>query len=1016
MKKLPLLVLLVFGLSIHGFAQNRLIKGKVTDEQGKPLVGASINIKNTTTSTSTDSAGNFQLPLTAQGKPVLVVTFVGYLSTEYAIGGGSFFNVQLKNNTQSLNDVIVVGYGTQRKKDVTGAISVVNSDEIAKRPLVRVEQALQGTAPGVAVQSVSGNPGAPLSVRIRGTNSITGSNEPLYVIDGYVGGSIQTISPSDIESLEILKDASAAAIYGSRGSNGVVLITTKTGHEGTPRIGVDAWVQKAEVAKELNLMDAYDFANTVNIQNAVTGIPPAFTATQLDGFKTNKGTDWQKALQVKPFIQNYEVSVSGGSRNTKYFLSFNYLDQPGLIVNQYYRKATLRSNLDFKINDKLDLKFYIVTAIPTSRNTNTDLHTTYAGDTGDPLPVASDWDPTTPVRNPTTGAYNLTSPYGADNVNPVAQASSQFVDGSSLDALGTGVLTYRILPNLTFTSSNSYETQYGWLRQLFGLNTSTTIINGITNGMISANSVWNTAVQSSNFLTYNLNFGDHSLNLTGLYEYQSGTNQNFTAQSTNLSTYALGYYDLGVGLTQAVNSGYSASELVSFMGRVNYSYKEKYLLTASIRDDGSSRLTKKYSTFPSVAVGWLMSKEKFMANSKVFSSLKLRASYGETGNQGVPPYSSIPVINTSNVGYYFDGTSLAISTPLGPPVSTNLVWETTLQTNIGVDAGFLNNRLSVSIDAYDKKISNLLFSYQTPAYLGGGSYQRNIGSLQNRGIELGISGTPIAPNPGGLNWTTFFEISFNDNKVLNLNGLDNIIVSGIGQPQANISILKVGKPLGEFTGYQFLGTWKTAEATEAAKYGAKPGDAKFLDVDNNGTINENDYVPIGNGIPKSTWGFINDFSYKNFDLSFMFSGQEGSQIYSQTIAYTWGQAPGVRNATNSDATKMWTPQNQTDIPAFSTTGSPNGGFPTNTSRFVYNANFIKLKNLSLTYSIPQSVLGKAKIRSVDVYVSGQNLFTITKYPGYDPELTNAQTAQTQGVEMGVIPNPRTYTLGLRVGF
>jgi TonB-linked SusC/RagA family outer membrane protein len=1016
MKKLPLLVLLVFGLYVHGFAQNRLLKGKVTDEQGKPLAGASINIKNTTTSTSTDSAGNFELPLTAHGKPVLVVSFVGYLSTEYAIGGGSFFNVQLKNNTQSLNDVIVVGYGTQRKKDVTGAISTVNADEIAKRPLVRVEQALQGTAAGVAVQSVSGNPGAPLSVRIRGTNSITGSNEPLYVIDGYIGGSIQTVNPSDVESLEILKDASAAAIYGSRGSNGVVLITTKSGHDGTPRIGLDVWIQKAEVAKELNLMDAYDFANTVNIQNAVTGIPPAFTAAQLDGFKTNKGTDWQKALQVKPLIQNYEASVSGGSKNTKYFFSFDYLDQPGLIVNQYYKRATLRSNLDFKINDKLDLKFYVVTAIPTSRNTNTDLHTTYGGDTGDPFAVATDWDPTTPVRNPTTGEYNLTSPYGADNVNPVAQASSQLVDVNSLDAIGTGVLTYRILPNLSFTSSNSYESQYAWIRQLFGLNTSTTVINGITNGMISASSIWNTAVQSSNFLTYNLNFGDHALNLTGLYEYQSGTNQNFAAQSTNLSTYALGYYNLGVGLTQAVNSGYSASELQSFMGRVNYSYKEKYLLTASIRDDGSSRLTKKYSTFPSVAVGWLMSKEKFMANSKVFSSLKLRGSYGETGNQGVPPYSSIPVINTSNVGYYFDGTSLSISTPLGPPVSTNLVWETTLQTDIGLDAGFLNNRMLFTIDAYNKKISNLLFSYQTPAYLGGGSYQRNIGSLQNRGIELAISGTPVAPNPGGLNWNTFFQISFNDNKVLNLNGLDNIIISGIGQPQANISILKVGKPLGEFTGYEFLGTWKTSEATEAAKYGSKPGDAKFLDVDNNGTINENDYVPIGNGIPKSTWGFINDFSYKNFTLSIMFTGQEGSQIYSQTIAYTWGQAPGVRNATNSDATKMWTPQNETDIPAFSTTGSPNGGFPTNTSRFVYNANFVKLKNLSLTYSIPQSVLGNAKIHSVDVYVSGQNLFTITKYPGYDPELTNAQTAQTQGVEMGVIPNPRTYTLGLRVGF
>jgi TonB-linked SusC/RagA family outer membrane protein len=1010
MKKLELLLVLAFGLFIHAYAQNRLIKGKVTDASGKPLAGASVTIKNTTISTLTDSLGNFQIRTSEQTKPSLVVSYVGFSSVETLFKGTDEISIQMKQSVQSLNDVIFVGYGEQRKKDVTGAISTVSADEIAKRPLVRVEQALQGTTPGVAVQSVNGMPGAPLSVRIRGTNSITGSNEPLYVIDGYIGGSIQSISPSDIETLEVLKDASASAIYGSRGSNGVVLITTKSGHEGLPRIGLDAWFQKAEVAKELDLMDAYDFANTVNIQNAVTGIPPAFTQAQLDGYKTNKGTDWQKALQVKPFIQNYQASVSGGSARTKYYFSMDYLNQPGLIVNQYYQRASLRSNLDFKINDKLDLKFYVLLAIPKNRNT------AYGGDTGDPFAVATDFDPTTPVKNPVTGAWNLTSPYGADNVNPVAQASSQLVDGNALDAIGTGVLTYHLLKNLTFNSSNSYESQYGWTRQLFGLNTSTTIINGITNGMVSANSTWNTSFQTSNFLNYNLNFGEHAITLTGLYEYQTGTNQNFTAQATNLSTYALGYYNLGVGLTQATNSGYSASELQSFMGRINYTYKDKYLLTASIRDDGSSRLTKKYSTFPSVAVGWILSKENFMAQSKAFSLLKLRVSYGETGNQGVPPYSSIPVINTSNVGYYFDGSTLSISTPLGPPVANNLVWETTLQTNVGLDAGFLNNRLTFTVEAYDKEISNLLFSYQTPAYLGGGSYQRNIGGLQNRGIELGITGIPLASKTGGVNWTSFFEVSFNDNKVLNLNGLDNIIVSGIGQPQANISILKVGKPLGEFTGYKFLGTWKTSEAAAAAVYGSKPGDAKFLDVDNNGTINENDYTSIGNGIPKVTWGFINDVSYKNFSLSFMFSGQGGSQIYSQTLAYTWGQAPGVRNATLEEATHMWTPQNQTNVPAFSTTGSPNGGFPTNTSRFVYNANFLKLKNLSLTYGVPQSVLGRAKIHSLDIYVSGQNLFCITKYPGYDPELTNAQSAETQGVEMGVIPNPRTFTAGFRIGF
>jgi hypothetical protein len=324
----------------------------------------------------------------------------------------------------------------------------------------------------------------------------------------------------------------------------------------------------------------------------------------------------------------------------------------------------------------------------------------------------------------------------------------------------------------------------------------------------------------------------------------------------------------------------------------------------------------------------------------------------------------------------------------------------------------LDSRLTVSIDAYKKKISNLLYFFQTPAYLGGGSYETNIGGIQNRGIEFGITGTPIKPVATGLNWTTHFEISFNDNKVLNLNGQDNIIVNGIGQPQANISILKVGQPVGEFTGFKFLGTWKTSEAAAAAVYGNVPGDAKYLDVNKDGHINQSDYVPIGNGVPKFTWGFINDFRYGNFMMTFMLAGQGGSQIYSQTLAYTWGQAPGVRNATLEDATQMWTPENQTNIPHFSNTTL----WPTNSSRFVYSANFVKLKNLSLTYSLPQNILGKAKVRSVDVYVSGQNLFTISNYPGFDPELTNATNAILQGVEMAVVPNPRTYTLGCRIGF
>lgn len=1006
MKKIELLLFLVIGLAFHVHAQGPVIRGKVTDAEGKPLSGATVNVKNTNISTGTDSLGNFEIAVRDRARDILIVSYVNFVTEELPLKNESFLAVRLTQTAQSLDNVVVVGYGRQRKRDVTGSISSVRAEDIVKRPVTRLEQALQGSAPGVAVQSSNGMPGTAPRVRVRGFGSITGNNDPLYVVDGFIGGSIGNISPADIESIDVLKDASASAIYGSRASNGVIIITTKSGKSGSPKLNVDAWIQKNEIAKQLDLMNAYDFAKTANIQATALGGTLPFTQAQVDAFKTNPGTNWQKELQEKPLVMNYQVSVSGGSENSKYYLAMNYLDQPGLIVNQYYKRAALRANLDFKITDKLNLKFYTLVAIPKNRNTS------YAGDVSDVFASATEWDPTTPVRDPVTGAFILQSGLASLSVNPVAQATNQKVDGRGVDFNGTGVLTYRILKNLSFTSTNSYQTAWGWTRSFFGLGTSQTVINGISSGFAQTGTSWNTNIQSSNFLTYDLKFGDHTINLTGLYEYQKGVSQSATARASNLVTYSLGYYNLGLGRTQQTSSGYSSSELESFMGRLNYSYKDKYLLTASIRDDGSSRLTKKYSTFPSVALGWVLTNEKFAASSKIFSYLKFRASYGQTGNQAVGPYSSIPVINTRTTAYYFDGLTPSPSTPFGTPVPDNLVWETTAQTNYGFDASILKNRLNFSVDLYNKLVTNLLYNYDASAFLGGGSYYRNIGKLRNKGIELGISGTPVAASDRGkFGWTSSFNISFNQNKILNLEGQDNIVKSGIGQPQGNISVLKVGRPLGEFMGYKFLGTWKTSEAAEAALWGLKPGDSKFLDINGD---HKKDLVPIGNGIPKYTWGFINDFAYHNFSLSLMFAGQGGSQIYSQTMAYLWGQAPGIRNATSQDATKMWTPQNQTDIPAF--TSSPSSEtFPTNSSRFVYNANFIKLKNLSLTYTVPKNALGRAKIQSLDVYVSTQNLFTITKYPGYDPELTNSTIAYTQGVEMGVIPNPRTYTLGFRLG-
>jgi TonB-linked SusC/RagA family outer membrane protein len=1006
MKKDLMMLLLAFCLVVQALAQTRPVKGKVIDVDGRPLVGATVSVKNGSASTSTDAEGNFQINVSQQGKTILVVSYVGYLGSEVAVKEGAYSSIPLEKVGAALNDVIVVGYGQQRKRDVTGAISTVNAQEIAKRPLVRVEDALQGTTPGVAVQEVNGNPGSGLSVRIRGANSITGGNDPLYVIDGYIGAPLGSIDPSDIETLQVLKDASATAIYGSRATNGVVLITTKSGHEGAAKLNGAVWVRQDEIPKYLKLMDAYDFAVNANLKATSSGGTATFTPAQLTAFQANPGTNWQKAATRKPIVQNYEASISGGSANAKYYFSMDYLNQPGLLQNEYYNRVTLRSNLDFKVTNKLELKFNVLVAVPKGHNNS------YGGDGGDPYASSLLFDPTSPIKDPVTGQFILQSQYGTLNVNPIAQLQNQQVDNNNTDALGTGSLTYHILKNLSFTSTNSYETNYGWNRTFMGVGTSQTVVNGITSGYANNQTTWNHTFVTSNFLTYNLLSGDHSLTIVGLSEFQTNTSQNFTARSSNLSTYSLGYYNLALGGTEITTSGYSSSQLQSYMGRVNYAYKDKYLLTASVRDDGSSVLTNKYSTFPSVGLGWIISKEHFMEHSKTFSLLKLRATYGITGNQAIGPYNSIQQVTTSGVPYYFDGVAPSVSTPVGSPVATSLKWETTKQTNIGIESGFLNNRLLVSADFYDKEISNLLYNYSAPGYLGGGSYLQNIGGIRNRGVELAISGSPIMPRAGKVSWNTHFVISFNDNKILNLSGQDNLVINGVGQLQVGVSVLKVGQPLGGFNGYKFLGTWKSSESAAAAAFGNVPGDAKYLDANKDGKINTSDYGLIGNGIPKFTWGFINDFQAGRFSLSVMIAGQGGSQIYSQTQAYLWGLSPGVRNATTEDATKMWTSKNETDIPQYSKTSV----FLPNSSRFVYSANFAKLKNLSLTYNVPQTISAKAGLRNLDVYLSGQNLITVSSYPGADPEVTNASNALLQGVETAVVPNPRSFTVGVRVGF
>ncbi|TDW96928.1 TonB-linked SusC/RagA family outer membrane protein [Dinghuibacter silviterrae] len=1000
---------LVCGLSIAQ-AQQTPIRGRVTDENGAPLPGATITIKNTRISVTADAQGAFSIDPGNHAQPILVITSVGYGSIEVAATPGGTVPVVLQSVTKSLNDVVVVGYGSQRKRDVTGAISSVKSEDIAKRPITQAQGALQGTTPGVVVTQTSGQPGGnPFSVRIRGYNSITGGNDPLYVIDGFIGGNIESLSPEDIDDIEILKDASATAIYGSRASNGVVLITTKKGRPGKARVTFSTWFQNNQVPKELKLMNAYQFAKTVNLQDSMNGSGASFNQTYLDSLQLHPaGTDWQRSLQRKPWVQNYQVGVSGATDQVNYLFSLSYLDQPGLILNQWYKRTTFRSNVGVKVNKKLDLQFNVYGEIPQSHNNS------YPGDLLDPFAQAFQWDPISPIKD-AGGNWIPSAPYASIQYNPIAQATNQAVDGNSVSVAATGILTWHILKSLTFTSNNTYSLGYNYNQSVFGPNTGNGFIGTDYAQVYSARG---RSYQNSNFLTWHQVFGGHSLTVTALYEQANGLSMSTTSKSTNLSTYALGYYNLGLGATQTTSSTYSADALQSYMGRINYAFKDRYMLDATLRDDGSSHLVKKYSLFPSFGAAWNISREAFMQGS-VFSDLKIRGGYGVTGNQAVPAYATIPQINVGGIenasAYFYDGTTPTRYTPLGGPVSTNLQWEDDAQADAGLDAGFLHGRLNFTADAYHKKITHLLYQLQAPYYNSGQTYAVNLGSMMNEGLEFGLGGTPVKTRD--FSWNGFFTISFNRNKLLNLGGLDNVAVNGIGSPETGLSLLKVGNPMGEFYGYKFLGTWKTTEAQQAAAYGNKPGDSHYQDVNNDGKIDANDLVPIGNGLPKYSFGFSNTLTYKDFDLYFMLQGTHGNQIYSETIAYTWGGVGDQRNPTTVDALNMWTSTNQTNNPTFSKTSSNY----INSSRWVYDGSYIKLRNISLTYHIPQSVTGRWKMSSLEVYVSGQNLFCITKFPGYDPEVQNVTgpstgTAFTAGLENGIIPVPKSYTFGLRAAF
>lgn len=983
------------------------ISGLVVDTSGVGIPGANVVVQGTSTGAVTDFDGNFSIA--ASSGDVLEISFIGYVTQSISITNQTSLRVVLEEDAENLDEVVVIGYGTARKSDLTGAVSKVTSQSFENQPMVRVEDALQGRAAGVTVAG-SGNPGAGIKVRVRGVNSLTGNNDPLVVIDGVFGGDLRTLNPNNIASMEVLKDASALAIYGSRGSNGVILVTTKKG-SGKPKVSIDQFYTISNVTKRLPTLSSAEFAKLENaefIANPVNDPANApYSAAQIANFEANP-INYQDLIFQTGITNNTQLSVSGSTDdNLQYFLSGNFIDQEGTQITTNYKRYSFRSNLTKQFSDK----FKVTANITASREITNNNPDAFGRADGSGLLRAITWDPTAPVRDE-NGDYILRSPreVANNNYNPIRrlEMSEHNVTGDRLNLTLNG--TYNFTEDLTYTLIGAVNT--------FNSNTESIRIEGDPevvgfNNIAFGNSN-STFHQVSNILNWKKSFNKHNLDVTGVYEFQ-GTRGTFNGYSTTDQD-VYGFYHTDNGTTESFSNDGSQTAIESYLSRVQYNYDGKLFLTASLRVDESSRFPKDGRTgyFPSGAIAYNLADTNFAENLGL-STLKLRAGYGEVGNQNINALAAFSLNNSAGFWSPDGGGTIYTGDTQSTRGNSNLTWETTVQTNFGIDYAFLNGRISGSIDYFNKDTKDLLIQRLVP-----GSTQItefvNAGEVNNQGIDFSISAGIIESKD--LTWNSSFNLSYIQNEVTKLyGGLDFIVgnVMGIGGGGIMLDLIQVGSPIGTFYGYTALGAWQSTDVIPLDNDGAPvaiPGDEKFV-LDENG---ERKLGAIGNGMPDVTWGLNNTFTYKNWDLNIFLNGSHGFDIYNQVTGTISGNG-GNRSNLSPSVYNRWTAENETNIPRAGT------GNVLNSSRWVEKGDFIRLSNLKVGYTFDEGAV--KGLSSLQVYASGQNVFLITNYSGYDPEVsstirTNAGAASNEdsgaGIDIGAYPNPRSFTFGVKATF
>jgi len=1010
------------------------ITGKVTDEKGEVLPGVSIVIKGTTRGTSTDASGTFRLAV-PDAKAVLIFSYVGYEPQEIAVNNQTSFTVSLKADNKSLNEVVVIGYGTQKKADLTGAVASISAEKFKSKAAVSFGEALVGQMAGVQVQQTNGAPGGEgLTIRVRGTGSISAGSNPLYVIDGYPidGNAFSLVNPSDIESIQVLKDAASTAIYGSRGSNGVVIVTTKKGTIGAPTVTYSGFYGVQQVGKKIAMMNSREYLqffkdghnqawldraplpgdapHTINDPNSIREkytnssfyvIPESFNDPSNYG-----DINWQDQIFRAAKTQRHELSVSGGVDKTRYAVSGSYTDQDGIQINSGYKRYNLRTSVNSTIGKRLDVGVTVSGFYSETNNIDNGKDS--------PLSYALYLPPIYPLRNP-DGTYGSQVRNGeiwaGDVANPVgiAENITNFTSKNGFIASAFGQyelidgLKYRVSLNATLENQ-----RLKYYRPSFV----DTDGSRAPKTADARNETWldrNWLIEQT--LNYSKTLGTkHAINLLAGYTTQKFFGEYARVNAQNFPNDAVRNLSAGQ-IVGGANTEYQNS-LISYLGRFNYAYDDKYLFTASIRTDGSSKFgsNNKWGTFPSVSAGWRVSNEAFMRDFRPISDLKLRASWGLVGNNRIGNYDAIARTGSS---YYVLNNGLVNSVdPVNYP-NPDLGWEKTRQVNLGFDLGLLNERIHLEADFYNSRSVDLLLNVPVPTLTGYASQLQNIGQVENKGMEYLVRTRNMV---GAFKWSTDFNISFNRNKVLALGPDARPIYAGA--PSAgNTFITTIGQPIATFYGYQYDGVFKNQGELDASPHLANdhPGDPRYIDTNKDGIINASDKTFLGNNQPNFIYGFSNDFSFKRFDLNVQLTGSQGAKLFSffnRMIGIYHGDRNGLVKL--NDRWRSETEVGTGDI--LRANRDPKGLQKEPSSYWVENGSFMRIRNVSLGYTFSPELTQKMRIKGLRVYVTGQNLYTFTKYPGFDPETSSEGSGLSRGGDYLGYPAARTIIAGLNVSF